>query len=282
MVELGEFQLRGYAGVIDIRGPPAIEAGPGRVVLTTISRTNTEVLDLRIAGLVEPLEITSKHRLYSSDRADWVHAEELLEGELLETDGGTAQVLSVEPKAGAHRVYNIEVETDHEYLVSDLAVRSHNANKGKGGKGGCGPGGTGGVGPVNAGKKGDALGKARETRNGATLLGEQISIARVGDPKMRIFARIDLLTFLKKRLRFNENKFGDSARLSAGQIELDEILSSGGSVLLVGKNARDQVPKRFLGVPVGGDFFENRFGQTKKSKSKSKSKSKAKSSRRRR
>src|SRR5262249_2351454 len=49
-------------------------------------------------------------------------------GEALRTRDGSAVVESVRAEPGAHRVYNIEVESTHSYLVGELGLLSHNDN----------------------------------------------------------------------------------------------------------------------------------------------------------
>jgi hypothetical protein len=72
------------------------------------------------------LEPTAGHPLFSRTRGDWVKAGELRAGEVLQTRTGAAQVVSVTASPGAQRVFNLEVEGEHEYLVGGLEVRSHN------------------------------------------------------------------------------------------------------------------------------------------------------------
>ena len=106
---------------------------PGRVVLSTVTHYNSFVLRIWLDGQEEPLEPTKRHRLYSEDRQDWVPAGELTAGEHLRTLHGPAEITRIESKPGVHRVYNIEVETEHCYYVSAAGVLSHNTN-------GCGVG----------------------------------------------------------------------------------------------------------------------------------------------
>jgi len=133
---VSEMGIDGDAEVIDVAACPAIAKGPGRVVLMTVTHFNPTVLELTLAGAEKPLEPTAAHRLSSADRNDWVQAQELRLGERLRTANGTTEVVAITRKPGVHRVYNIEVETEHRYLVSTLQVVSHNA---------CAAGGKGGV-----------------------------------------------------------------------------------------------------------------------------------------
>ena len=120
--------LSGKALVESIEPCPRIEDGPGRVVLSTVTHLNERVLRLWLTGLDEPLEPTWLHRLYSTDRRAWVPAGELEVGEHLWTLSGPAEITRIERAAGARRVYNLEIETRHCYLVSAAGVLSHNIN----------------------------------------------------------------------------------------------------------------------------------------------------------
>ena len=73
-----------------------------------------------------PLRGTGAHPLYSLDRADWVRVRDLRIGERLQTAEGAVSVEALEKVRGLHRVYNLEVEGDHEYLVGEAGVRAHN------------------------------------------------------------------------------------------------------------------------------------------------------------
>jgi hypothetical protein len=79
------------------------------------------VLELRLSS-GEVLEPTPPHRFYSETRQDWVAAGELRIGECLRTASGLAvSVESIGFKAGEHRVYNLEVEQEHQFYVGEAA-----------------------------------------------------------------------------------------------------------------------------------------------------------------
>ena len=73
-----------------------------------------------------PLWGTGSHPLYSLDRDDWVRVRNLQIGERLQTAEGAVSVEALEKVRGEHRVYNLEVEWAHKYLVGDALVRAHN------------------------------------------------------------------------------------------------------------------------------------------------------------
>ncbi len=125
--ETDELEHAGWATVLSLRGPPPVEEGPGRLVLTTYTYVSDDVRELRFVGETETLRATGAHRFYSVDRDAWVSARDLWLGERVQTALGAIEVASVDSISGRERVYNLEVEGEHEYLVSDLGVRSHNS-----------------------------------------------------------------------------------------------------------------------------------------------------------
>jgi RHS repeat-associated protein len=133
-VALDDIGLRGPAVVVGIFAPPVIAPGPGRIVTGTVSHANGYVVRLRLSGEGDGILTTGPHRFYSVDRADWVRASELRVGEQLWTRGGVRALLGKEDVPGIHRVYNLEVDGDHEYLVGEQGIRVHNNYTGRVGK----------------------------------------------------------------------------------------------------------------------------------------------------
>ena len=72
-------------------------------------------------------------------------------GERLQTAEGAVGVEALEKVRGEYRVFNLEVERAHEYLVGEAGVRAHNTSP-------CGSGGVGGAPePVRAFAHGTSL-----------------------------------------------------------------------------------------------------------------------------
>jgi hypothetical protein len=108
---------------------PPIEAGPGRVVLTTVNHLNPRVVELTLAapdGTRETVRPTAFHKFYSETRGRWLSAEDLQPDERLRGLTGPLEVVSQRPVPGVHRVYNMTVEGEHVYHVSTLGVLAHN------------------------------------------------------------------------------------------------------------------------------------------------------------
>lgn len=111
----------------DFAGPPP---GPGRVVLSTFKRSSSDVYELSFVEGGVVLRGTGAHPLFSLDRQDWAQLRDLRVGERLQTAEGAVTIAALDRLHGVHRVYNLEVEGDHEYLVGEAGVRAHNCGKG--------------------------------------------------------------------------------------------------------------------------------------------------------
>lgn len=130
-VDLGEIGELGYSAIVEsISACPAIQGGPGRVVLTTFTHLNNFVFDLTVSnatGQVETLGVTGFHKLYAEDRG-WTSVADLRPGEKIRGEHGDLTVAGMSSDAGVHWVYNLTVETDHVYYVGNLDALSHNIN----------------------------------------------------------------------------------------------------------------------------------------------------------
>lgn len=120
--------LEGWATVKQIEACPPIKPGNGRVVLSTLTHYNGDVYQVRLDSSDEVLEPTGRHRLFSVTRGDWVRTETFTKDEQLKTQNGIQSIASIGHRPGIHRVYNIEVETEHSYFVGAAKVLSHNVN----------------------------------------------------------------------------------------------------------------------------------------------------------
>jgi hypothetical protein len=120
-----ERNTRDRAYVISVAPAPKVAEGPGRVVLATYSHRD-EVLTIRFANSAESIESSPWHRLYSSDRNEWVSAHELRVGERVRTKSGEAAIVAIAHESGTPSVVDIEVEGDHAYYVASHEVLTHN------------------------------------------------------------------------------------------------------------------------------------------------------------
>ena len=106
-----------------------IPDGPGRVVLTTVNHLNNDVWELKVVdedGHTTTIQPTGFHKFYSEDRGEWVSACLLEPDEEIRALGRPVTVLTSRHLPGIHRVYNLTVERDHVYYVSDFGALVHN------------------------------------------------------------------------------------------------------------------------------------------------------------
>ena len=124
-LELEELGMEGWGAVVGIR-KPELAIGPGRVVLTTVRHLNSDLYELFFVGHQAPLRPTGLHKLYSADRAAWVHTRDLVPGERIATEDGESIIDRIVQVPGIHIVYNLGVEGDHEFFAGAVAARAHN------------------------------------------------------------------------------------------------------------------------------------------------------------
>jgi RHS repeat-associated protein len=137
-VDLPELDIKGWATLEDTWAHAQRDSEPGRLVLTTINRLSNDVYEVSFGEGGEPLRGTGSHPLYSLDANDWVRIENLQVGERLQTAEGAVTVEALEKVRGVHRVYNLEVDGDHEYLVGEAGIRAHNKGGTRAARGGGG------------------------------------------------------------------------------------------------------------------------------------------------
>ncbi len=107
---------------------PSISSGVGRVVTGTFTHVRGGILRIKLAGLAEPLGVTSNHSIYSADRLDFVPAGELRVGETLRNLDGDVRIESIEQLGTEERVYNLEIHGEHVFRVASSGVLVHNAS----------------------------------------------------------------------------------------------------------------------------------------------------------
>ena len=124
-----ECGIDGDAEVLSIEPCPPVVNRPGaRVVTGTWRHEAATVIDLRIEGLESPIGVTANHPIWSEDRKEFVRADELRVGEkLLSLNGDFPSIRSSAPRAGAHEVFNLEVQLSHVYQISHSGILVHNS-----------------------------------------------------------------------------------------------------------------------------------------------------------
>ena len=129
---VSEQGLDGLADVHAIEPCPRISSGVGRVVTGTFTHVRGGILRIRLAGLAEPLGVTSNHSIYSADRLDFVPAGELRVGETLRNLDGDVRIESIEQLGTEERVYNLEIHGEHVFRVASSGLLVHNSSGAQG------------------------------------------------------------------------------------------------------------------------------------------------------
>jgi hypothetical protein len=113
---------------------------PGRLVLTTVNHLNADVWELAAVPVRGPpadaapaasprretLCPTGLHKFYSETRRDWVATKDLHDNEVIRGRAGSLQIVARRALPGVQRVYNLTVEGEHVYYVSQLGLLAHN------------------------------------------------------------------------------------------------------------------------------------------------------------
>ncbi len=97
-----------------------------RPITGIFEHISSDVFNYYFEGLDEPIEATFVHPFWSLDRADWVAVGELEIGERVKTIEGVSSLLAKEKLEGQHKVFNLEVYREHNFLVSESEVLVHN------------------------------------------------------------------------------------------------------------------------------------------------------------
>lgn len=112
---------------LGVRVTPAgdIPSVPG-LVTATFAHTSGEVYNLKLKSESKPIGVTGTHPIWSDDQHDWVAVADLKPGERVRTGTGVTNVESITSRPEPEPVYNIEVDGDHVYRVSESALLVHN------------------------------------------------------------------------------------------------------------------------------------------------------------
>ena len=128
LVEMGESADQ-QAIVLAVLPCPKIEEGPGQVVLTTVNHLSPRILSLSVRnkeGALETISSTPFHKFYNSTRRLWMSADDLRIGDTLDGSTGPCSAIGFEETLKTTRVYNLSVEDEHVYRVSNLGILVHN------------------------------------------------------------------------------------------------------------------------------------------------------------
>jgi hypothetical protein len=127
-MEFPELEVSTHATVRKVEPCPPIAEGTGNVVTARIvTLTASELVDLELET-GEVLTGTPPHLIWSVKGDDWLHLSEIEVGDEVLTEHGLVEVTSINLRATAETVYNLEVHGHHVYQVGVDGVLVHNAN----------------------------------------------------------------------------------------------------------------------------------------------------------
>jgi intein/homing endonuclease len=95
-------------------------------VTATFNHETDEIYKIHVGG--QAIESTFNHPFYVKDKG-WTFVKDLKPGDLLvQSDGNTLKIDSIELEHKQVTVYNMTVDEFHTYFVSDLGIWVHNTN----------------------------------------------------------------------------------------------------------------------------------------------------------
>ncbi|MNI60343.1 hypothetical protein D3C73_1155540 [compost metagenome] len=95
-------------------------------VTATFNHETDEIYQIHVGG--QTIESTYNHPFYVKDKG-WTFVKDLKFGDLLvQSDGNTLKIVSIELLHKHATVYNMTVDEFHTYFVSDLGIWVHNTN----------------------------------------------------------------------------------------------------------------------------------------------------------
>ena len=98
-------------------------------VTETFHNFTDELFDFKVGE--EILSTTGSHEFWLPRKKSWVPAKQIEEGDfLLAANGSELPVISIERRKHICDVYNLEIETNHNYFVGNAEVLVHNGDPG--------------------------------------------------------------------------------------------------------------------------------------------------------
>jgi hypothetical protein len=125
-LRLTEIELNASGFVVSILDGPEVLPGIGAVVTGRfVTRQGSDLVRVTFSDGTE-LVGTSIHPVWSPERMEWRGLGEFEPGQFVRTRNGLMAVASVELLSARPSVYNIEVDGEHVYEVTDLGILVHN------------------------------------------------------------------------------------------------------------------------------------------------------------
>lgn len=128
MLTVPEIGIDEPAELVSIWPCPSVRPGEVRIVIGTFTHIAPETICMHLEGLEEPIRCTPNHITWSVEHRDFVEAHELQPGHLVLCDDGVRTITRVDRIEEPIRVYNLEVQGQHVYQVSQPGMLVHNAS----------------------------------------------------------------------------------------------------------------------------------------------------------
>ena len=125
-LDMHELGLAGPVEVTAIGLCPSITFGPGRIVLSVFRHSRGSTGALYLAGHTEPIRVTPLHPIWSPSHNAWIPASQLTALHDVSLWKSTCRVERYEMDTREEPVYNVEVDGDHCYRVSEHGLLAHN------------------------------------------------------------------------------------------------------------------------------------------------------------
>ena len=95
-------------------------------VIDFYSGVSDEIFEITVNG--EIIQATPRHQFYIIDKG-WIRAYELEEGDMISSTGEKMKINKIEQKYYLEKVpvYNLTVEGNHNYLITEYELLVHNA-----------------------------------------------------------------------------------------------------------------------------------------------------------
>jgi len=126
-LELDEMGINSSAEVLSLNPFLGIVDSEDTVVTGCYKTVSNNVLEIIFEEDNETLRVTSSHPIYSIDQQGWMPAKDLYIGEQVKTYTGAATVSTLTEIPGSYEVFNLEINKDHSYYVSNISILVHNA-----------------------------------------------------------------------------------------------------------------------------------------------------------
>ncbi len=129
-LQLEELGIHGPAQVLSLTSCPPLAERPSdghHLVIGKFAHSADNVVDLHIEGLDQSIGTTTNHPFWSADREEFVQAGDLRVGEhVLSLKGALCPVTRLEPRVASQPLFNLEVEAEHVYHISETGIVVHN------------------------------------------------------------------------------------------------------------------------------------------------------------